>query len=107
MIRHEAVDPDLDAAFVAPFGHQVDMGLVIIIEEEDFLTTITALCDVMWESGATTLAILAIGESYVITTLGSGTDYYYIPRLCRKTKGPQKKLYKSRIIGNISDSERS
>src|SRR5882672_10635693 len=47
VIGHEAIRPDLDAASVAPFGHQRHVQEVIVVAEEGLLSAISALRDVM------------------------------------------------------------
>jgi hypothetical protein len=43
MIRHEAVRPDFHSALATPFRHEVNIGIVVIITEEGWQTTIPTL----------------------------------------------------------------
>jgi hypothetical protein len=51
MIRHQTPGPYINLAFVTPFGHQLDIGKVIVITKENLLTTVSALGYVMWVAG--------------------------------------------------------
>ena len=51
VVRHQAPGPDLDPALVAPFGHQGEIGPVVVVAEEGLLATITPLGDVMGDAG--------------------------------------------------------
>lgn len=43
MVRHEAVGPDFNLLLAAPLGHQIEIGLVVVVAEERLLTPIAAL----------------------------------------------------------------
>src|SRR5882762_5196635 len=47
VIGHEAIRPDLDAASVAPLGHQRRVQEVVVVAEEGLLSAVSALRDVM------------------------------------------------------------
>ena len=51
MVRHQAPCPDINLAFPAPFGHQVEIRKIVFITEERLLTTVTTLRDVMRVAG--------------------------------------------------------
>jgi hypothetical protein len=47
MIRHEAIRQDLDLVYAAPFSHQFQVVLIIVIAKERWLSTDSPLSDVM------------------------------------------------------------
>ena len=47
VVRHQTIRPYVNAVSPAPFGHQVNIGGIIGIEEKSPLTPVTTLCDVM------------------------------------------------------------
>lgn len=47
VIGHEAVGPDLNPAFAAPLGHQLQIGDVVLLAEKRLLPTVPPLRDVM------------------------------------------------------------
>jgi hypothetical protein len=50
MIQHKAICPNGYAATATPLGHELDVGLVIVITNERPLSTISSLCHVVWYS---------------------------------------------------------
>jgi hypothetical protein len=50
MIRHKTICPNRHAATATPLGHELDIGLVIVIIKERPLSTISSLCYVVWYS---------------------------------------------------------
>jgi hypothetical protein len=51
MVGHQALCPNLDLVFSAPFSHQIDIGMVIVIAEKGLLSAIAALGDVVGCTG--------------------------------------------------------
>jgi len=47
LVGHKAVSPYLHSALAAPFGKKVDVSFVIFIPEENLLTPVPSLSDVM------------------------------------------------------------
>jgi hypothetical protein len=47
MIWHKSVCPDLDVAVSTPFGHQVDVCLVVVITEKGLHSAVAALSDMV------------------------------------------------------------
>jgi len=43
VVGHQAVGPDLDLVLAAPLGHQVQVGLVVVIAEKRLLSTVPPL----------------------------------------------------------------
>ena len=52
MVRHKAVRPDLHIALIAPFGHQVDVRLIVFIPEEGGQPPVAPLSDMMGDAGS-------------------------------------------------------
>ena len=51
MIGLQAVRPDLDVVQAAPLGHERQAALVIFVRKERLLSAVSALCDVMRQTG--------------------------------------------------------
>jgi hypothetical protein len=51
MVRHQAPRPYFYLTFLAPFGHEINIGLIVIITEEGLLAAVAALGDVVGDAG--------------------------------------------------------
>ena len=51
MIGHEAVGPDGESLFFAPFAQQTEVRAVVVVGEEHRLPAVSALSDVVGDSG--------------------------------------------------------
>jgi len=60
VVRHQAPGPDLHLLLAAPRFQQVEIGFVVFFAEEDILTAVSPLGDVMGKPGSTTLAMRSI-----------------------------------------------
>ena len=51
-VSHKAICPNRYAPTATPLGHELDVGLVIVITKERPLSTISSLCYEVWYSGS-------------------------------------------------------
>ena len=51
VVGHETIRPDFHAAPEAPLGHEFEIGFVVLVTPEGFLTAVPALSDVMGKMG--------------------------------------------------------
>jgi hypothetical protein len=51
MVGHQTPRPNFDMVFSAPFSHQIDIGMVIVVAEKSLLPAIAALGDMVGSTG--------------------------------------------------------
>ena len=52
MVWHEAVAPYVHGEMCAPFAHESEVGLIVVVGEEGLKASITPLGDMMWQAGS-------------------------------------------------------
>ena len=77
VIRHQTPGPYFNSAFLAPFGQQADIGIIIVRDEKGLLAAIAALGDMVgysrhYYSGYS-------GHGRIVTVSNSKSIEYTVP----------------------------
>ena len=51
MVWHQAIGPDRHAGFAASFGHQIQIGLIVVVDEKSLLPAVAPLGQMVGHPG--------------------------------------------------------